>query len=92
MPYKRIIVEVISQEGKCEAGHKVGGEKVIFEDHEVKGKLCFTAMYSMLPKIFALKYGADFPWMKEKDSATHACPDGYNPVIFKITREGYYEK
>lgn len=86
MPYKRIVVEVLSQKGKCVAGHKVG-DKIVFEDDEVKGKLCIHAMYSMLPKVFAMKYEANFPWHKDKDNATHACPDGYNPVIFQITRE-----
>jgi len=86
LPYKRIVIEVISQEGQCAAGHKVGS-KIIFEDDEIKGKFCITAMYSMMPKIFAMKYEANFPWLKDKDVSTHACPDGYNPVIFKITRE-----
>ncbi len=88
MPYKRIVVEVISQKGTCAAGHKVG-DKIIFEEGEVKGKLCLSAMYSMLPKIYAMTYEANFPWLKNKDEATHACPDGYNPVIFKITREKF---
>lgn len=90
MPYKRIVVEVISQKGDCAAGHKVG-DKIIFEDEEMKGRLCHSAMYSILPKIFAMKYEANFPWLKDKNVATHACPDGYNPVIFKITREEYFE-
>lgn len=90
LPYKRIVVEVISQKGDCASGHKVG-DKVIFEDEEMKGRLCLSAMYSLLPKIFAMKYEANFPWLKDKDKVTHACPDGYNPVIFQISREEYYE-
>ncbi|NHJ87598.1 MAG: TIGR04076 family protein [Asgard group archaeon] len=86
MPYKRIIVEVISQKGECGAGHKVG-DKIIFEDGEMKGKLCISAHYSMIPKIYAMMYEANFPWLKDKNVATHACPDAYNPVVFKITRE-----
>ncbi len=88
MPYKRIVVEVISIKGECGAGHKVG-DKIIFENDQVKGKFCFSAMYSMIPKIFAMKYEANFPWLKNKNVATHACPDGQNPVIFQITREGF---
>ena len=86
LPYKRIVVEVLSQKGTCAACHKVG-DKIIFENDEMKGKLCITALYSMIPKIFAMKYESNFPWLKDKDIATHACPDGFNPVIFKITRE-----
>ena len=53
MPYKRIVVEVISQKGTCAAGHKID-DRIIFEEGEVKGKLCLSAMYSMLPKIYAM--------------------------------------
>ncbi|MBN1329030.1 MAG: TIGR04076 family protein [Candidatus Heimdallarchaeota archaeon] len=91
MPYRRIVVEIISQNGHCAAGHKVG-DKIIFENDERKGKLCISALYSMIPKIYAMSYEANFPWLKDKNVATHACPDGYNPVIFKITREDYSEE
>ena len=90
MPYKRIVVEIISQEGNCAAGLKVG-DKIIFEDGEVKGKFCISAMYSVLPKIYAMKYEANFPWLKDKNKATHACPDAVNPLVMQVTREEYYE-
>ena len=42
---------------------------------------------SFMPKVFALRYGADFPWLKEnKDVSSHACPDANNPVVFEIRR------
>jgi uncharacterized repeat protein (TIGR04076 family) len=40
----------------------------------------------MLPKVFAMIYGAKFPWLQDQDVATHACPDAANPVAFEITR------
>ncbi len=92
MPYKRIVLEVIKQEGSCAAGHKVG-DKIIFEDDgEIKGKICISALYSIIPKIYAMKYEANFPWLNDKNVSTHACPDGYNPLMFKVTREDFYEK
>lgn len=37
--------------------------------------------------VFAMRYGADFPWLKEnRDASTHACPDAHNPVVFEIRR------
>jgi uncharacterized repeat protein (TIGR04076 family) len=42
----------VKQEGNCAAGHKVGAE-VLFTGVEVKGKICISAMYSMIPKIYA---------------------------------------
>ncbi len=80
-----ITVRVVKQEGNCAAGHKVGDE-VLFTDEEVKGKLCISAMYSMIPKVYAMMYNARFPWLKDQCVANHACPDGFNPVMFELVR------
>jgi uncharacterized repeat protein (TIGR04076 family) len=40
----------------------------------------------MLPKVFALMYGASFPWVKKGENPKHACPDGNNPVIFELEK------
>jgi uncharacterized repeat protein (TIGR04076 family) len=81
----KIIARVIKQEGHCVAGHKVG-DKIIFEGQTIQGKVCIHALYSFLPKVFALRYGANFPWVDDLDVATHACPDAGNPVVFEIER------
>jgi uncharacterized repeat protein (TIGR04076 family) len=52
----------------------------------VEGKVCLSALYSFLPKVFAMRYGADFPWLDDPDVATHACPDAWNPVVFEVRR------
>ena len=80
-----IIARVIKQEGQCVAGHKVGDE-VVFDGDTVQGKVCIHALYSFLPKVFAMRYGAEFPWLEDKDVASHACPDAWNPVVFEIQR------
>ncbi|HID90054.1 MAG TPA: TIGR04076 family protein [Anaerolineales bacterium] len=80
-----IVARVIKQEGHCAAGHKVGDE-VVFDGLTVQGKICISALYSMLPKVFAMHYGAQFPWLEDPDVATHACPDAWNPVVFEIRR------
>jgi uncharacterized repeat protein (TIGR04076 family) len=80
-----IIVRVIKQEGHCAAGHQVG-DKVVFDGETVQGKVCMHALYSFLPKVFAMRYGAEFPWTEEDDVATHACPDAWNPVVFELRR------
>lgn len=81
----KIVATVISQKGHCAAGHQVGDEAV-FEGKKVTGEICFHAMYSFLPKVFAMRYGADFPWAQDPDVAPHACPDAFNPVVFEIRR------
>jgi uncharacterized repeat protein (TIGR04076 family) len=82
-----VVVQVISQEGHCTAGHRAG-DRVVFDGLHVRGKLCIHALYSMLPKVFALRYGAEFPWLQDRDVATHACPDAFNPVVFELRRVG----
>ena len=78
-------VKVISQKGSCDSGHKVGDIIKITQDG-VKGKICIHALYSFLPKVFAMMFDAKFPWLSNPDVSTSACPDGYNPVIFEISR------
>jgi uncharacterized repeat protein (TIGR04076 family) len=76
---------VVLQKGECAAGHVVGDE-VIFDGTSVQGKICIHAMYSLMPKVFAMMYGAEFPWLADGDVSTHACPDAENPVIFEVRR------
>ena len=85
MEYK-IEVCVKSKKGTCAFGHEVG-DKIEFDGRRIKGEICLSALYSMLPKVFAMAYDAQFSWLENKDVATHACPDAYNPVVFEITRK-----
>ena len=81
----RVILKVISKKGKCAYGHEVG------QEFDVTGTtpagLCASAFHSAYPSIFALRYGAQFPW--EAEGTAHiACPDPENPVVMRIRREG----
>jgi uncharacterized repeat protein (TIGR04076 family) len=80
-----VIAKVKSQKGTCALGHKVG-DNITFTESEVRGKICIHALYSMLPAVFAMMYEAQFPWLEDPDTKTHACPDVNNPVVFEITR------
>jgi uncharacterized repeat protein (TIGR04076 family) len=84
VPYT-IQVTVKSQKGKCEFGHKVG-DKIVFDGRSVRGEICYSALMVLLPKIFAMRYGMEFPWAKDKDVICNACPDPENPVVFEIRR------
>ena len=81
----KVKIRVISQKGICHLNHKPGDE-IIISENGVDGKICIHALYSMLPKAFAIMYGAKFHWLKEGENSKHACPDGANPVIFKLER------
>lgn len=86
---RTIEIQLVEARGTCVAGHKVG------DTFRVPGGtprfscdgLCIHALYSMLPKIFAMRYGARFPWEAEGQQAlSHACPDAANPHTFELRR------
>jgi uncharacterized repeat protein (TIGR04076 family) len=81
----KMTLEIVSQKGFCGAGHTVG-QKFDLTDGTPAG-ICPSAMHSVYPYILALRWGADFPWEKEKGVARIACPDPDNPLVMKITRE-----
>ncbi|PNX49684.1 MAG: hypothetical protein BV457_00630 [Thermoplasmata archaeon M9B1D] len=57
-----------------------------FLTNDIKGDVCIHANYSIIPKAFAIMYGASFPRLKESENPTNACPDGKNPVIYELER------
>jgi uncharacterized repeat protein (TIGR04076 family) len=79
-----IIARVESQRGSCEAGHKLGDEFVIGET--TPQGLCSWAFHTLFPFAEVLRYGGSFPWETDKDTATVACPDAANPVVFVLKR------
>ena len=84
----KIKATVISQEGHCDAGNKVG-DSITFDwgTHEIEGRLCLHALYSVMPKIYAMAQGGNVAFAKADDGtlvARHACPDGYNPLILEL--------
>ena len=60
----KVILRVVSQKGFCHLNHKPGDE-IIVSENGVEGKICLHALYSMIPKAFAILYGAKFPWLKD---------------------------
>lgn len=81
----KVILRVVSQKGGCHLHHKPGDE-IIVSENGIDGKICIHTLYSILPKAFAILYGAKFPWLKDSENPRHACPDGENPVIFELER------
>ncbi len=82
---KEVRAKVTSVKGACGLGHKAG-DIVRFAEGGVDGHICIHAMYSMLPKVFAMMFNASFPWAQNPDVLTHPCPDAANPVVFELTR------
>jgi uncharacterized repeat protein (TIGR04076 family) len=78
-------VTVKSMKRKYVFGHKVG-DKIVFDGRSVKGEVCYSALMVLLPKVFAMRYDASFPWAQDKDVIFNACPDSENSVVFEIRR------
>lgn len=79
-----VSIKVISQKGSCEAGHKVGDQWLVGE--KTPEGMCIFAFSSLFPCITPLMFGGAFPWEKDPDKTTVACPDSENPVVFELRR------
>jgi len=79
-----VLVKVISQKGTCGAEHKVGDEWVI--GSKTPQGMCLSAFDALFPSARVLRFGGTFPWSKDPESATVACPDAENPVVFELRR------
>ena len=80
----QVSIKVISQKGHCEAGHKVGDQWLVGE--KTPQGMCLFAFAALFPLITPLMYGSAYPWEKDPDMTTAACPDGQNPVLFELRR------
>jgi uncharacterized repeat protein (TIGR04076 family) len=80
----QVKLKVISQKGQCEAGHKVGDEYTLGDT--LPAGMCSWAFFTLFPFASALQAGGAFPWEKDKDATTAACPDPTNPVVFELRR------
>ena len=80
-----IIIVVVSQKGTCAAGHRVGDQFIIGQ--KTPAGLCSWAFSTLFPFAEVLEFGGSFPWEKDPNKATVACPDAENPVVFEVRRE-----
>jgi len=72
--------------GKCSVGHKVG-DKIIFDGMHISGKLCSSALATIVPTVYAFMWGAEFPWDEDRDVTTVPCVDERNQVVFELKRD-----
>jgi len=63
--------------------HKIG-DRIVFNGRSVKGDICYSVLMVLLPKVYAMRFGAEFPWVENRDVIYNACPDPENPVVFEI--------
>jgi uncharacterized repeat protein (TIGR04076 family) len=80
----RVVARIISQQGTCTAGHRVGDEFII--DDTTPNGMCSWAFYTVFPFASTLQYKGSFPWENNSEKAVVACPDPTNPVVFELRR------
>ena len=88
---RKVTARVISQEGFCAIGHKVG-DIIEFDHFGVTGDICVNALFTMLPVVYAMMHNAHFPWAENQCKELHACPDPKNPVVFELDRSQLMER
>jgi uncharacterized repeat protein (TIGR04076 family) len=66
-------VEISIVKGKCQGGYHKLGDKFIV-DH-LTPPMCLGAWNAIAPYVTTLLYDGNFPWEKEKGTATIHCPD-----------------
>jgi uncharacterized repeat protein (TIGR04076 family) len=83
LPYK-IVITVKAIQGTCSA-YKIG-DTILVDDDRVEGTKCPMAFHAIFPYVLALQYGADFPWLENRDEISAYCPDAAGLVLFEIRR------
>jgi len=83
---RTVEIRLVEANGHCSAGHNVGDTFLIpgGTDRFTCDGLCIHALYSLFPKLIALRYGAAFPWVEAGDEIRHACPDAASPHTFTL--------
>lgn len=75
-PFPKLKLTVNTVEGDCYHGYKKGDE-IILEDFTHPPKhFCLGLAHALFPCIYALSFGARFPFMENQRSIFVTCPDG----------------
>ncbi len=77
-------VTVVSQQGVCAEGHKVGDKWVICS--KTPEGMCLSAFHTVFPSLRVLRHGGSYSWEDDPDKTTLVCIDSQNPVIFELKR------
>ena len=91
-----VLAKVISQQGTCFAGHKVGDEWLFDRGMKSPAGLCNSAFAALFPHIRMLQGGGGYdPEIAKRvghgelepgAAPTLTCPDADNPLVFRLQR------
>lgn len=75
-PFPKLKLTVVGVGGDCYHGYKPGDE-IILEDFTHPPKhFCLGLAHALFPVIYALSFGAKFPFMENQRTLKVTCPDG----------------
>jgi uncharacterized repeat protein (TIGR04076 family) len=82
-PFPKLKLTVMGVFGHCYHGYKIGDE-IILEDFTHPPKFfCLGLAHALFPVIYALSFGARFPFRDNQRSLSVTCPDG-GKLEFKV--------
>lgn len=75
-PFPKLKLTVINVYGECYHGYKPGDEIILGDFTHPPEHFCLGLAHALFPVIYALSFGAKFPFRDNQRSLTVTCPDG----------------
>lgn len=75
-PFPRLKLTVNKVDGHCYHGYKIGDEIILEDFTHPPEHFCLGLAHVLFPVIYALSFGAKFPFMENQRSLLVTCPDG----------------
>jgi len=75
-PFPRLKLTVSGVYGECYHGYKIGDELILEDFTHPPQFFCLGLAHALFPVIYALSFGAKFPFRDNQRSLSVTCPDG----------------
>ncbi len=75
-PFPKLKLTVLNVYGHCYHGYKKGDELILEDFTHPPKHFCLGLAHALFPVIYALSFGAKFPFMDNQRSLNITCPDG----------------
>jgi len=75
-PFPKLKLTVMNVYGECYHGYKLGDELILEDFTHAPKFFCLGLAHALFPVIYALSFGAKFPFRDNQRSLLVTCPDG----------------
>lgn len=75
-PFPKLKLTVTGVFGECYHGYKIGDELILEDFTHPPEFFCLGLAHALFPVIYALSFGAEFPFRDNQRSLSVTCPDG----------------